>query len=279
VRYQIAYQPSYSLAIVQLERGEEIRCESGAMVSMSSELVLEAKMNGGSENKGLLSSAFGALKRKVLGGESFFVTTVRAEQAPGEVTLAPGTPGDIMALPLEGRSLLVQGGSYLASEMTVDVDTKIDLGAGLKNFIGGESLFFLKVSGRGVAFLTAFGAVHERKLAPGERYTVDSGHLVAYEEGMAMDVGMASEQGNIFKRGINSATTGEGLVMKFTGPGTVWLQTRNPSAFSSWIYSLLPKPEGAAAAAPATPEAAIGGALLGGAGALLGGVFGGDEEG
>ncbi|MEB3221270.1 MAG: TIGR00266 family protein [Candidatus Sericytochromatia bacterium] len=279
MRYEIAYQPSYSLAVVHLERGEEIRCESGAMVSMSSDLVLEAKMNGGSENKGLLGSAFGALKRKVLGGESFFVTTVRADQAPGEVTLAPSTPGDIVAMPLDGRALLVQAGSYLASAMTVEVDTKIDLGGGIKNLVGGESLFFLKVSGRGPVFLTSFGAIHEKKLQPGERYTVDSGHLVAYEEGMAMDVGMASEQGGFLKRGLNSVTTGEGLVMKFTGPGTVWLQTRNPEAFSNWVYSLLPKPQGAAAAAPTSPEAAVGGALLGGAGALLGGMFGGDDEG
>lgn len=278
MRYEIAYQPSYSLAVVQLERGEEIRCESGAMVSMSSDLVLEAKMNAGPEKKGLFGAALGALKRSVLGGESFFVTTVRAEQAPGEVTLAPSTPGDIVAMDLGGRNLLVQGGSYLASEMSVDVDTKIDLGGGIKNFVGGESLFFLRVSGRGTVFLTSFGAIHPKTLQPGERYTVDSGHLVAYEEGMKMEVGMASEQGGFLKRGLNSVTTGEGLVMKFTGPGTVWLQTRNPEAFSSWIYSLLPKPSNASSAA-ASPEAAVGGALLGGAGAVLGGLFGGDDEG
>ena len=279
MRYEIAHQPSYALAVVQLERGEEIRCESGAMVSMSSELVLEAKMNAGTEKKGLLGSALGALKRSVLGGESFFVTTVRAQEAPGEVTLAPSTPGDIVAMDLNGRNMLVQGGSYLASAMTVDVDTKIDLGGGIKNFVGGESLFFLRVSGRGVVFLTSFGAIHTRTLQAGERYTVDSGHLVAYEEGMKMEVGLAAEQGGFLKRSFNSATTGEGLVMKFMGPGTVWLQTRNPAAFSSWISSLLPRSEGASSSAVVNPEAAVGGALLGGAGALLGGMFGGDDEG
>ncbi|MEB3196632.1 MAG: TIGR00266 family protein [Candidatus Sericytochromatia bacterium] len=273
MRYEIAYQPSYSLAVVQLGPGEEIRCESGAMVSMSSDLVLEAKLNAGGEKKGFLSAALGAVKRSVLGGESFFITSIRATDKAGEVTLAPGTPGDIMAVQLGGRALLVQGGSYLASDMSVEVDTNFNLGRAVKNLVGGESLFFLRIAGSGTALLTSFGAVHEKKLAPGERYTVDSGHLVAYEEGVQMDVGMASEQGGFLKRGINSATTGEGLVMKFTGPGTIWMQTRNPDAFSSWLMKLLPiQREGAAAASPA-------GALAGAGGALIGGLFGGDDEG
>lgn len=267
MRYEIAYQPSYSLAIINLEPGEEIRCESGAMVSMTADLILEAKMNAGNNQKGgFLGAALGAVKRSVLGGESFFITSIRATNAPGEATLAPAVPGDIAAMDVTGRALLVQGGSYLASGPGVDVDTTFNLSRAAKNFIGGESLFFLRVSGTGIAFLTAFGAVHEKVLKPGERYTVDSGHLVAYEEGVNFDVGLASEQGGFLKRGLNSATTGEGVVMKFTGPGKVWLQTRNPEAFSSWLVKLLPTPQ--------TSGAASGG-VLGAVGGLLGG--GSDE--
>lgn len=86
MRYQILYQPSFSLAVVGLERGEQIMAESGAMVSMSPTVRLEAKMSGG----GML----GALKSAV-GGESLFRTTFTAESGPGEVTLAPGALGDI----------------------------------------------------------------------------------------------------------------------------------------------------------------------------------------
>ena len=266
MRYEIAYQPSYSLAIIDLDPGEEIRCESGAMVSMTADLVLEAKLNAGNNQKGgFLGAALGAVKRSVLGGESFFITSIRATDKPGEATLAPAVPGDIAAMDVTGRALLVQGGSYLASGPGVDVDTTFNLARAAKNFVGGESLFFLRISGNGVAFLTAFGAVHEKTLKPGERYTVDSGHLVAYEEGVNFEVGLAAEQGGFFKRGLNSATTGEGVVMKFTGPGKVWLQTRNPEAFSSWLVKLLPTPQ--------SSNVAAGGAL-----GVVGGLFGGSDD-
>lgn len=239
MQYELAHQPSYTLAVIQLSPGEEIRCESGAMVSMSATLTLEAKMNGGNEGGGLLGAAFGALKRSVLGNESFFITTVRADKAKGgEVTLAPSTPGDIAGLDLNGRSLIVQAGSYLASGPGIELDTSW---GGLRGLIGGEGLFFLRISGQGTVFITSFGAVHKRYLHPGERYIVDSGHLVAYEEGMAMTTRMAASQGGFFKRAITSATSGEGLVMEFTGPGNVYLQTRNPEAFSGWLSNLLPK--------------------------------------
>lgn len=241
MRYEIAHQPSYALAVLNLDAGEEIRCESGAMVSMSADLTLESKMNGG-KSGGFFGAALGALKRSVLGGESFFITTVRAHDRAGEVTLAPAVPGDVMALDLRGTALIVQGGSYLASGPGIDVDTTW---GGLKGLIGGEGLFFLRISGQGAVFITSFGAIHKRVLSPGERYVVDSGHLVAYEEGMAMTTRMAASAGGFFKRAVTSATSGEGLVMEFTGPGTVMLQTRNPSAFSGWIYDLLPKPSNA----------------------------------
>lgn len=256
MRYEIAYQPSYSLAVVNLEPGEEIRCESGAMVSMSGSLVLEAKMNASSEKKGFFGSALGAIGRMV-GGENFFITSVRAERQAGEVTLAPSTPGDITALELSGRNLIVQGGSYLASGPGVDVNASW---GGLKGLIGGEGLFFLKVTGKGTVFITSFGAIHKKTLAPGEVYKVDSGHMVAYEEGVQMSTAMASGGGGFFKRAVNSAVTGEGLVMEFTGPGEVWIQTRNPSAFGGWIAGLLPRQSNAASGSP-----------LGAVGSLLGG--------
>ena len=83
MRYEIAYQPSYSLAIVNLEPGEEIRCESGAMVSMSSDLILEAKLNAGAnKGGGFLGAALGAVKRSVLGGRWPLAVRVRRDRAP-----------------------------------------------------------------------------------------------------------------------------------------------------------------------------------------------------
>lgn len=265
MRYEIGYQPSYSLAIMHLEPGEAIRCESGAMVSMSSELKLEAKMNAGSQTSGFFGRALGALKRSVLGGESFFITTVSAPTQAGEVTLAPAVPGDITAVDMAGKTLIVAGGNYLASGPGVEFDTQW---AGLRGLLGGEGLFFLRISGAGTCFLTSFGAIHRKTLAPGERYVVDSGHMVAFHEGMQMTTRMADAEGGFFKRALTSATTGEGLVMEFTGPGELWLQTRNPQAFSGWVQSLLPTQHASSGASAATGS---------GIGSAIGSMFGSDE--
>ena len=85
MKHEILYKPSYSLAVVNLERGEEIVAESGAMVSMSSGISIETAARGG---------LFGGLARKFLGGESFFMNTFHADEA-GEITLAPPLPGDV----------------------------------------------------------------------------------------------------------------------------------------------------------------------------------------
>jgi uncharacterized protein (TIGR00266 family) len=254
MRYEIAFQPSYSLAIVHLEPGEEIRAEAGAMVSMSADLTLEAKVNS-AQGGGL----FSALKKAVLTQESFFISTIKANTKAGEVTLAPSSPGDITALEVQ-KPLLVHAHSYLASTMGVSVDSKF---AGLNSYVGGEGLFFLKVTGQGTVFMTSFGALYKKTLQPGERYVVDTAHMVAFEEGVSMTTRMASNSNaGFFKRAAASAATGEGLVMEFTGPGDVWIQSRNPGAFSSWVYHLMPHQEAA--------HSEGGGGLLGAVGKVLG---------
>ena len=221
MNHDILYGPSYSLALVRLEAGEEINAEAGAMVSMSSGVEMQTGVRGG-----LLSG----LKRSLLGGESFFINTFTASAA-GEVTFAPPLPGDIMHLELTGGALLVQSTSYLASSPQLTVDTKW---AGAKGFFAKEGLFLLKVSGRGHLFLSSYGAIHEVPLASGESYTLDNGHMVAFDESVSYNVrrigGMKS-----------TLFSGEGLVCTFTGPGRVFLQTRSEDAFLSWLIPHLPK--------------------------------------
>ena len=86
-----------------------------------------------------------SLGRSILGGESFFQNTFRAESG-GEVTLSPELPGDIMSFDLAGHEIIVQSGSYLASHTDITVETKW---GGAKTFFGGEGLFMLKCSGHG----------------------------------------------------------------------------------------------------------------------------------
>ncbi len=218
---EILYGPSYSLARVRLEAGEEINAESGAMVSMSSGIEMQTSAKGG-----LLSG----LKRSLLGGESFFINTFVAATA-GEVTFAPPLPGDIMHMELTDRAMMVQSTSYLASSPGLTVDTKW---AGAKGFFAKEGLFLLKVSGRGHLFVSSYGAIHEVPLAAGESYTLDNGHMVAFDESVSYNVRRVG--------GMKSTLfSGEGLVCTFTGPGRVFLQTRSEDAFLSWLIPHLPK--------------------------------------
>lgn len=218
--YEIRYQPSYSLAIVRLAAGESISAETGAMVSKSASIQIQTAAKGG-----LLSG----LKRSVLGGESFFVNTFTAE-APGEVTLAPALPGDIIHHVMTGGTLLVQSGSYLASSGDIRVDTKW---GGARSFFSGEGLFLLKVTGSGSLFLSSYGAIHEINVGQGERYMVDTSHIVAFEDGMGYEVRRAGNwKSTIFG--------GEGLVVELTGPGKAYIQTRSPQAFIDWLVPKLP---------------------------------------
>ena len=98
IEYDVLYRPSYSLLRINLEQGEAVSAEAGAMVSMSSSIEMETNMKSG---------LFGALKRSVLGGESFFVNTFRASE-PGEVTFAPSLPGDIYDVELQGQTLYAE---------------------------------------------------------------------------------------------------------------------------------------------------------------------------
>lgn len=221
MQHEILYKPSYSLLRVSLEQGEEVCAESGAMVSMSSGIEIKTAAKGG---------VFGALKRSVLGGESFFVNTFRAEAA-GDVTFAPSLPGDLFAIDLKGQTLFTQSGAYIAAPPEVNVDTKW---GGGKTFFSREGLFLLKISGTGTVFLSSYGAIHEVELQAGQKYTVDTGHMVAFDESVGYNVKRVG--------GLKSTLfSGEGLVCELTGPGKILIQTRSADAFLSWLVPQLPK--------------------------------------
>ena len=222
MKVQVHYRPSYSMAEVILEQGEVLSAESGAMVGMSAGVEIETKMRGG-----LLKS----LARSVLGGESFFMNNYRSTQSGGSVFLAPALPGDVFQQQLDGTSLLVQSGSYLASSEGVTVDTKW---GGAKTFFASEGLIMLNCSGNGMLILSSYGAIHELDLEAGQTYTVDTGHLVAFSEHMNFKVRQVG--------GLKSTLlSGEGLVVDLTGPGKVLMQTRSEDAFLAWLLPKVPK--------------------------------------
>jgi len=221
----IDYQGAFALAIVKLGAEQSISAEAGAMVSMSANIDLQSNLKGG---------VFGALKRAV-GGESAFVSTFTSRGGPGEVTFAPGAPGDIAGIEMGNQTFMVQSSSYLAGDTSLVVDTKF---GGARSFFGGEGLFVLQVSGTGLLLVSSFGAIHRKTLAPGERYVIDTGHLVAWEGHMQYNLRKAAS--GFFK----SFLSGEGMVAEFAGPGEILIQTRNLAAFAGLLKPFFPSQGG-----------------------------------
>lgn len=228
MEYEMMHEGSNAVVLVTLQQGEKFKAESGAMVTKSETLSIRGHMWGG---------FFGAFKRSILGGETFFFQEVSAEKGAGNMVIAPPVPGDIKILPLlNGEDYYIQNGCMLAAFGDVNMDTKVQkLSAGL---FSGAGFFVLHVKGHGEVAVSAFGAIMEIPIAAGKEYLVDNGHIVAWSGDL---------QYQIVKAGagwISSFTSGEGLACKFTGPGKVWVQTRNPAAFGNWIKRFVPRSGG-----------------------------------
>lgn len=219
MKVSVEHRPAYALGIVQLDQGESVRAETGAMVSMSSNVQVDSSIQGG-----ILKSAM----RKVLGGESFFVNTFTAQGAAGQVTFAPSLPGDVTQHHVNGE-LYVQSGSYLAGDPGVDVDVKW---GGARSFFSSEGLFLLHLKGHGDVLMSSFGAIHKIDLES-DSVIIDTGHIVAFETALQWNVKKVSGL-------LTSLISGEGLVAEFKGTGSVWLQTRSNQAFLDWLVPRLP---------------------------------------
>ena len=216
----IKHHPAFALAIAQLAPNETIKVEPGAMVSHSDGLIMDTKAEGG---------LFGGLKRMVA-GESFFQNTYTAPAQGGELTLAPTLPGDMRVIDIAGQELLVKSGAYISSESGVAIDASW---GGAKGFFGGPGLILLKVSGRGKLLIGAYGAIEERLLGAGQRYTVDTGHIVSLDPSISFQ---------LRKSGGWKSTIlgGEGLVCELSGPGRVLMQSRSEQSFLGWLIPKLP---------------------------------------
>lgn len=222
---EIQYSPAFAAAKVTLEQGESVKAESGAMLAMSSTVAIETSSQGGMMK---------GLKRKVLGGESFFMNTFTAQASGAEVYFAPTLPGDVVVWPMQGQTVYLQSGAYLASAATIDIDTQW---GGGKTFFSSEGLFVLKVAGQGDLLVASYGAIHAVDLEAGQSLTVDTGHMVGWSESVTYAVRKVGNWKSTF-------LSGEGLVCDLTGPGRIYLQTRSQDAFLSWLIPKLPSSTG-----------------------------------
>lgn len=205
--YRISHRDCNTIVTIQLAMGCPLTAKPGVLVAMSPTITLKGEYKF--SMKKLVASG-GDL------GQSTFI-------GPGELLLAPSMLGDITTIRLSGEeSWSVGKDAYVASTQGVNRDYKRQ-GLG-KAMFSGEGLWVHKISGVGLLWITSFGAIIRKDLADGEKYIVDNGHLVAWNVKYVME---RVASGGI----IAGFASGEGLVCKFTGPGTVFMQTRNPVSF------------------------------------------------
>jgi uncharacterized protein (TIGR00266 family) len=212
---------SFTHLEVKLEPGESLMAESGAMASCDSKIDVTTSLKGG---------LFSSIVRKLLGGESLFLNHYQNKSADRTQTLilSKVTPGDIVVKELHDDVFYLQPGSFLCATSGVHLKLKW---AGFRFLFGGEGLFRWAATGSGKLWIGVYGALVKHELK-GE-WIVDTGHLVAYPEGVTYKIQLSS---GLF----SSFFSGEGLVGRLEGTGTVYLQTRSLNGFVSWLNPRLP---------------------------------------
>ncbi|MDF9866637.1 uncharacterized protein (TIGR00266 family) [Bacilli bacterium PM5-3] len=221
MRYTKTESKTSPLITVELNDGESIKTEPGAMVFHNGKVSLEGKMNGG----------FGkALMKKMFTNESFFITTATGTENGGKIGIAPKGFGDIHEIKVGPSQWLLNDGAYLASDATVDYTTKSQ-GIGKAMFGKTGGLFVIQTSGEGSMLINSFGSLMEFELDGDQSIVIDNGHVVCWEDTLTYKMEVAS--------GTFGFTTGEGLVCRFSGKGKVILQTRNIENFAGILSSFM----------------------------------------
>ena len=207
MKYAVRYRPAFAAIFVTLQPGESITAEAGAMVSMDGKLSMTTEFSGG---------LFPALLRKLFGGESLFVNVFKNNtQQPLELVLNQSVIGDIGVINLSEGPICFQPGAYIAHTPGARMSVRW---AGFASWLAGEGLFKLQLSGKGRVFFGAYGGLTEKQIS-GE-FVVDNSHLVAYQPEIKMSIKLA---GGL----LGSITSGEGLVNRLSGQGTIYLQSRS----------------------------------------------------
>jgi len=222
LRYDIKYRPSYSMLVVNLDRGETITAEAGAMTYMNPSIEVHTRKR----EKSLL----GSLGLAIVGRQSFWVNDYTATQGPGELGLVSAPVGDIEMLEVKpDQGFVMQKAAYVASTQNVDLDVQWE---GFTKGLFGQGLFMIRVTGNGNLFINTFGAVDKHTLRSGESMIIDNFHLVAFSSTCNYKV---TKFGGLKE----TLLGGEGLVTNITGPGDIYIQTKNLKEFVDWLWTLL----------------------------------------
>ena len=221
MRYEIKGEPM-PVVICELENGESMISESGAMSWMSQTMHMET-ISGG------VGKAFG----RMFSGESLFQNRYSA-QGSGMIAFASSFPGSIRAVEVgAGREVIVQKSGFLAAEAGVELSVCFQkkLGAG---FFGGEGFIMQRLSGHGTAFIEIDGTAMEYELQPGQKLIVDTGYVAMLDASCTLDIQSVNGVKNVLFGGKGLFNT------VVTGPGRVVLQTMPLTHFAAAIARMIP---------------------------------------
>lgn len=222
MRYEIIGETVPAIEMT-LNPGESVFTQSGGMVWQTDGISMSTNARGG------LAKSLG----RMFTGESVFMANYTADKPGAKIAFAATVPGCIVPVNISEHELIVQKGSFLCAEQSVEMKVTFTKKI-MSGLFGGEGFILQKLYGSGMAFLEVDGDMVERTLAPGEVLKVDTGNVVAFENSVSYDIETVKGLGNIF-------FGGEGLFLtKLTGPGKVILQTQNFNDFIGRVVARVP---------------------------------------
>ena len=212
---------------VSMQQGDKIYCESGAMVMMEANLELKGRMTGG------LGSA---LMRRFTNGESLFQQHIEAVRGDGDCLLSPALPGGMEVIEVGSTQYLLNDGAFVAATSGTEMKVRTQsLGNALFAQSGG--FFVMETAGKGQVVVSGFGSMFSLDVEPGKDLIIDNSHVVCWDNTLHYELSVTTSStgsglGGMLGNLVNSATSGEGIVLRFSGRGKVFVCSRNPASFA-----------------------------------------------
>ena len=220
---------------VALQQGEHIYSESGAMVMMDANLELTGRMNGG---------FWRALLQSMFNRESFFRQQIQATNGKGTCLLAPTLPGAIQVIDIGAHQYFLNDGAFMAT--TAEVVLQVRTQSFSKALFGKSGGFFvMETSGKGQIVVAGFGSITALTVEAGQDVIIDNAHVVCWDKNLTYKITTSTARQTKGARGVigkfaNSVKSGEGIVLRFSGQGKVYICSRNPRSFARLVHAIMP---------------------------------------
>ncbi len=216
---------------VSMRRGDKIYCESNAMVMMEAPLELKGRLQGG-----LMQS----LLRRFANDESLFQQHIEAVRGDGDCLLSAALDGDMQILDVGATQYLLSDGAFVAAHDSVEVKARLNSSFGGAFFGNTGGFLVMETSGQGQVVVSGCGTLFELEVEPNKEVIIDNGHVVCWDSRLNYNLSVSTSQSSGFLGNlVNSVTSGEGMVLRFSGQGKVVICSRNRNNFLQWLTSKL----------------------------------------